>query len=144
MTSTSATNWASTKLATRLHELSSIGEDEMQAWSLLQRRLPAIETILSRASTSPKDFTLHDELHSRRVAEWMVRIIPPSTFNALTGYECMLLLLSAYLHDIGMTPEQQRISRHLNHILFPKDLSRPNDWLSDDEAKAMQAWLDSD
>jgi HD-GYP domain-containing protein (c-di-GMP phosphodiesterase class II) len=95
--------WQSTKLAKRLQELSSSGDEEAQAWSLVQRHLPGIETILSKAATSPKDFTLHDEEHAYRVAEWMVRIIPGSAFNALNAYECMLLVLAAYLHDIGMT-----------------------------------------
>jgi len=73
---------------------------------------PDIERVLSSAGTSPLDFTLHDAEHSFRVAEWMAKIVPGDVLEKLSGYELALLLLSAYLHDIGMTPEQARVQRH--------------------------------
>src|SRR5208282_4373465 len=73
--------------------------------------------VLDKAETAPKDFTLHDSGHSFRVAELMVKIIPEEVLPKLSIYENTLLLLSAYLHDIGMTPQHARPSGHHEYLL---------------------------
>lgn len=85
--------------------------------------MPDIERVLN-AGTSPLDFTLHDAEHSFRVAEWMARIVPDDVLPKLSVYELALLLLSAYLHDIGMAPEQAGYSDTGN--IWSSDLRREN------------------
>ena len=100
--------------------------------------MPAIERVLKSASTSPTDFTLHDEEHAFRVAEWMRRLIPLTTWNALSHYELALLLFAAYLHDIGMSPEQQIVRRLHDHLL-----TGDRSLLGDEERRELYTWLDS-
>ena len=38
-------------------------------------------------------------------------------FSSLGDYELALLLLSAYLHDIGMTPERGKVLSHYRLLL---------------------------
>lgn len=99
--------------------------------------MPDIQSILSHAGTSPAEFTLHDAGHSFRVAERMVEVIPSEVLQALSIYELALLLLSAYLHDIGMTPERRKVILHYEYLLTgkPQDLSEP-------EVREFQKWLD--
>lgn len=107
--------------------------------TMLANCMPTVEQILKSGGTSPADFTLHDENHSFRVAERMVEIIPSDVFPQLSPYEHALLLLSAYLHDIGMTPERRKVTDHYNYLLTAdaNELSRP-------EIDAFQEWLDNE
>jgi hypothetical protein len=77
--------------------------------SALTLKMPNIEAILADGGTSRLDFTLHDSKHSFRVAERMADLMPAGLLEKLSEYELALLLLSAYLHDIGMTPAQSKI-----------------------------------
>src|SRR5262245_3546803 len=71
----------------------------------LRRCMPDIERVLVQGGGSPTDFTLHDAGHGYRVAERMATIVPVDLLQSLSPYELAFLLMSAYLHDIGMTPE---------------------------------------
>jgi HD-GYP domain-containing protein (c-di-GMP phosphodiesterase class II) len=75
-----------------------------------------IESILDLGSTTPKDFTLHNGDHSFRVTEKMWDLIPEKTKENLSSYELGLLLLSAYLHDIGMSPEFDKVKKHKDYL----------------------------
>ncbi len=55
------------------------------------------------------EYTLHDETHLFRVLALMERIIPTGTLEQLSIPELMMLILVAFLHDIGMAPEEQII-----------------------------------
>jgi hypothetical protein len=102
--------------------------------------LPSIELVLASAATSPTDFTLHDDQHAFRVAQQMAEILPPSVLEALNPYELGLLILSAYLHDIGMTPQQRLLERHWKALICtPESLESP---LTQSEREHFQAWLD--
>lgn len=97
--------------------------------------MPAIIDILDHGGEI-KDFTLHDSGHALRVAKRMVELIPTATYKKLTVYERALLLLSAYLHDIGMTPKGGTVTRHFNYLLDKKPLPAGEDvqfqnWLDD-------------
>jgi hypothetical protein len=134
------TSWTATHLWRQLTSSSSPERSSIEG--LLQQWMPEIENVLN-AGTSPLDFTLHDKDHSFRVAEWMARIVPEDVLPKLTAYEVALLLLSAYLHDIGMTPEQARVQRHWRHLVFgplPEEEGR----LSREEADEFQIWLDDE
>lgn len=82
----------------------------------LSRIMPKIQAVLASGGTSPKDFTLHDAGHSFRVAQRM-RAIAGDACNILSSFELSLLFLSAYLHDIGMTPEFKKVNAHYTYLL---------------------------
>jgi hypothetical protein len=103
----------------------------------LNNCLPAVCEILRAGSTSPIDFSLHDERHSHRVAVRMSEIIPSDVLSKLSEYELSLLILSAYLHDIGMTPTKGKVSSHYRYLLtgdptlLNEELSEFRHWLGD-------------
>lgn len=101
--------------------------------------MPYIQLILNKGGTAATDFTLHDGGHAFRVAERMCQIILPEVLKALTVYELAFLLLSAYLHDIGMTPELKRVTAHYNFLLTSEVQT-----LSQGEIDEFQKWLDDD
>lgn len=55
------------------------------------------------------EYTLHDETHLFRVLFIMERLIPSDTLQSLSIPELMMLILTAFLHDIGMAPEESEI-----------------------------------
>jgi hypothetical protein len=98
--------------------------------------LNAATKILDKGSTAASDFTLHDSDHSFRVAEKMSEIVPAGTLEELSPYELAFLLLSAYLHDIGMTPARSRAVAHYEFLitgiaglLGEKDVGEFQQWL---------------
>ena len=113
--------------------------DASRVADVVKQWMPQIETVLRQGGTSPTDFTLHDDGHAYRVAQRMVEIMPPETLDGLTPYELAFLLLSAYLHDIGMTPEQRKVSLHYQYLLTGEQ-----DDLSEQEVSEFQRWLDDD
>lgn len=55
------------------------------------------------------EFTLHDGDHLFRVLNLMEKIVPEQTIRNLSSPELMLLILSAFFHDIGMSPEEKQV-----------------------------------
>lgn len=98
-------------------ELERRGNSTETVRSVLRTHMPQISAVLHDAGSGVEDFTLHDEGHSFRVAERMVDILPPDLLSILTAPELALLLFSAYLHDIGMSPGRARVSVLRNYIL---------------------------
>jgi hypothetical protein len=98
--------------------------------------MPKIQTVLVSGGTSPKDFTLHDAGHAFRVAERM-REVAGEAVGTLSDFELSFLILSAYLHDIGMTPEFKRVDNHYAYLITGK-----RDGITDAEASELQVWLD--
>src|ERR1041384_2463073 len=74
----------------------------------LRNILPDIERVLAKGETAAADFTLHDEGHGYRVAQRIAHLLG-SNLEHLSSSELALLLLSAYLHDIGMTPTAGKV-----------------------------------
>src|SRR5260370_38367633 len=97
-------SWEQTTLWAQLKQRS--GPKAEEARKVLQTCLPPIESILHSGGSAPSDFTLHDEQHAFRVAERMIDVIPVDVLPTLSELELALLLLSAYLHDIGMRPRR--------------------------------------
>lgn len=116
-------------------------EEASEVRATLQQWMPGIEKLLSAADTAPRDFTLHDAAHSLRVAAWMAEIVPVEVLPLLSNYELALLLLSAYLHDIGMSPAQNHVHRHWRHLVFGKSQDDPAEELTLVEEQELQAWL---
>lgn len=98
--------------------------------------MPDVEAILDSGDSAAKDFTLHDSGHSFRVAERMAEIASPGLLRRLTATDLSMMLLSAYLHDVGMTPPLGKVVRHHDYLL-----SLAGE-LSDQERDELRAWLD--
>ena len=111
----SSPDWQQTTLWKLIeNDTSSLGADVRRT---LNECMPGIQLILSKGGTAATDFTLHDDGHASRVAERMCQIISSDVLDKLTVYELAFLLLSAYLHDIGMTPELKKVRTHYSYLL---------------------------
>ncbi|MGV8946899.1 MAG: HD domain-containing protein [Lutibacter sp.] len=55
------------------------------------------------------EFTLHDGDHLFRVLHLMEKLITEQTIKNLSTPELMLLILSAFFHDIGMSPDENEV-----------------------------------
>ena len=55
------------------------------------------------------EFTLHDDIHLFRVLYLMERLLTKEVIQNLSIPERMLLILSAFFHDIGMAPDEKEI-----------------------------------
>jgi len=55
------------------------------------------------------EFTLHDSEHLFRVLQLMGLLIPDDTLNRLSNPELALLILTAFFHDIGMSPSENEV-----------------------------------
>lgn len=55
------------------------------------------------------EFTLHDADHLFRVLYLMERLAPDQIIEQLSAPELLLLCLSAFLHDIGMAPDERTV-----------------------------------
>jgi hypothetical protein len=98
--------------------------------------MPDIQTVLISGGTSPRDFSLHDAGHAFRVTKLMRELIPEGVRQALGSNELALLLLSAYLHDIGMTPQWGKVTSHRNYLL-----NGETDGFRGEELEPFQVWL---
>lgn len=103
---------------------------------VLSRVLPDVETVLDHGDSMPWNFTLHDSEHSWRVAERMADIAE-GLLQEISPYDIGLLLMSAYLHDIGMTPPVGKVSSHFTYVI-----SGEGSLLNEDDREALQVFLD--
>jgi len=55
------------------------------------------------------EFTLHDGDHLFRVLNLMEKLLSKPTIENLSSPELMLLILSAFFHDIGMSPDEKNV-----------------------------------
>ena len=83
----------------------------------VKRVVEDAKPILNVSPQAVPQFTLHDAGHAQRVADRMAEIIPDYTFERLEPLECALLILSAYLHDMGMSPPRSELELYEN-LLF--------------------------
>lgn len=135
--STTGQDYRASQLWLVLHERSDSLSDSIQ--TMLKIWMPKIQTVLTSGGTSPLDFTLHDAGHAFRVAERMFMIISDEVLPGLSSYELALLLLAAYLHDIGMTPECRKVALHYQYLLTGTD-----EELTSNEMDQFQQWLDNE
>lgn len=54
-------------------------------------------------------YTLHDSDHLGHVLTLMYKLMPKDTLNTLSAPELMLLVLTAFCHDIGMAPSEEEV-----------------------------------
>lgn len=55
------------------------------------------------------EFTLHDGDHLFRVLNIMEKLLTEQTIKNLSSPELMLLIMSAFFHDIGMSPDEREV-----------------------------------
>jgi hypothetical protein len=111
------------------------GRSDATVAAAVQLVMPDIERIVGERVV--KDFTLHDAGHAARVAELMVEVMSEEVAEQLSAYELALLLLAAYLHDVGMAPRHALVASHQT-LLVSGDPGA----LSDEDVQAFQRWLD--
>jgi len=88
-----------------------------------------VSPLLHRIPENMHEYTLHDSSHSAKVLEIMGKIIPPEVLENLNKIELSLLILSAYLHDIGMTCDKKEREEIINNdsefeILFKSNTDK--------------------
>ncbi len=88
-----------------------------------------VSPLLQRIPENMPEFTLHDSSHSAKIVELMGKILPDEVLNNLNTIEISLLILSAYLHDIGMTCDKKERENIITtneeySILFKSNLDK--------------------
>ncbi len=132
-------DWKESRLYLWIKQKAGSGDQVCEAAKQMldhDKVMQGIQTVLQQGGTAATDFTLHDDQHSFRVTERMAEIVGELSGH-LSGYELALLLLSAYLHDIGMTPEKRRVTD-----LYRRLLTGDKGNLSPEEIEDFQLWLD--
>lgn len=84
-------------------------EKDSEVISLVEN---AVSYAFQRTKTIIKhmgEFTLHDGDHLFRVLTLMERILSEKNIKKLSAPELMLLILSAFYHDIGMSPDEKDV-----------------------------------
>lgn len=127
--------WRKTKL---WQELKSRDEEPApKLRHLMKDTLPKVERVLNKGDTMPGNFTLHDGDHSWRVAEGMADLSGEELLGEMSSHDLGLLLFSAYLHDIGMTPPMGKVKGNYE-LLLSGDPGK----MSAAEVEELQEWLD--
>jgi HD-GYP domain-containing protein (c-di-GMP phosphodiesterase class II) len=126
--------WKRTRLWTLLAAQQAPEDERTQA--TVAAILRQAETVLGEGETTPTDYTLHDPEHSGRVAELIAKIADVA-LEQLSVFELALLLLSSYLHDIGMTPPVGKVKAHFTYLL-----SGDPGPLTSEEQDSLQVFLD--
>lgn len=75
--------------------------------SLVLKTVEFISPLLHKIPENMPEFTLHDPAHSAKIVEIMAKILPKPVLKGMNAIEIALLILSAYLHDIGMTCDRE-------------------------------------
>lgn len=104
---------------------------------LVDKVSPILETIGKGAF---QDYTLHSPLHSRKLLHLAEFIIPEETLEQLSNLEIAFMIMSFYIHDIGMVVSQKRKEDILvnpdfaNFLESNKDIKERIDTIRDDIA----------
>lgn len=111
------------KIYKRLEDLS---ENDSEIKSLLTIVDGGVSYAEARAKTTIRymdEYTLHDEAHLYRILNLMELIIPEETLNNLQALELSLLILSAFFHDLGMSPKEREIKIYKGLINSDQELN---------------------
>lgn len=89
------------KLYQRLATVSAANHDGLVA--NVDKLIAAIQPMLDTVGRDAfSDYTLHNPLHSRKLMHLAGYIIPDSVLNRLSSLELTVMIMSFYLHDLGM------------------------------------------
>lgn len=127
-------SWADTQLLAELSRRDD--EAAVRCVAAARAALPTIESVLRSGGTGPLDFTLHDDQHAFRVAEWIAELLGDQ-IETVSAYDVALSLFAAYIHDIGMTPKRQRVDAVFQRLFIGTAAD-----LQTDDDQALQEWLD--
>ncbi len=77
-----------------------------KAIRFIELSTPLLDFILSGPF---KNYTLHNRDHAKKLLHIAEYIIDPKTLESLSKFECLLLIYSCFLHDMGMVTPQEEI-----------------------------------
>jgi molecular chaperone HtpG len=66
----------------------------------LQSAIPIVDLTIAGPF---KEYTLHNRDHSKKLVHLVGQMIPPHTMDNLSALECLLVIYSAFLHDMGLS-----------------------------------------
>lgn len=75
-----------------------------------------------------KDYTLHNSFHSKKIMHIADNIIDKKTLNILSPLELTIIIMSCYLHDLGMCLTEEEKSSILEKNEFTSFLKRRDDY----------------
>ena len=75
----------------------------------------AVERLKTVIKNMP-EFTLHDDTHIFNMLTIIGKIIPQENMKALSAPDLFMLIISAFLHDIGMAPDEKYILAWKNQL----------------------------
>lgn len=108
-------------LISRLKEI-SIHDDGLYDKTLefIKQATPLLDLVIAGPF---KEYTLHNSLHSKKIMHIADNIIDSNTINTLSALELSIIIMSCYLHDLGMClteTEKGRILQSKSFITFIK------------------------
>lgn len=104
-------DYQTTKLYKLLIEKSSPSDGLAEKTSIFINSVRPLQELI--ISGPFKDYTLHNPNHSKKLIHLSEYIIPEDTLNNLSTLELCIIIMSFYLHDLGMVvtqTERERIS----------------------------------
>lgn len=125
-------NIADSKIYKRLLELSKNDPEIRSLLTIVESGVSYAETRAKTIIRHMDEYTLHDETHLYRVLSLMEKIIPDTTLNNLQALELGLLILSAFFHDLGMSPKEKEIKIYKGLIDNEQELSTEEKILLED------------
>ncbi len=69
---------------------------------------PIVDSILSGPF---QHYTLHNRDHSKKLIHLTEHILDKETLDCLSEFECLLILYSSYVHDMGMAVTQDDLDK---------------------------------
>ncbi|QDZ60776.1 hypothetical protein EVD19_09100 [Elizabethkingia meningoseptica] len=106
---------------TKIYSTLKNNEDSDKILPTVDKIVDFISPLLHKIPENMPEFTLHDPNHSNKIIEIMGKIIPEAVIQNFNSIELSLLILSAYLHDIGMTCdklEKENIIKMIRNLIF--------------------------
>jgi hypothetical protein len=129
-----SSSWEETKLWAAICQRTDASDAAVAAAT--SKAMTLLHTVVASADDPEGALTWHDPSHALQVAELISEIVSDEGLERLAAHELSLLLLGAYAHDVGQTPQVARSSAHYAHLLSGQgDLSGP-------EKDELQRWLD--
>ena len=105
---------------------SRIGTGDDDPGGLKEKALTFVKIanpLIDHVATGPfKFYTLHNRDHARKLLHLAENIVAKETLELLSSFECLLILYSSYLHDMGLALDQTEIEKTLRSEDFKMSL----------------------
>ena len=89
-------------LERHLHKLAELDEGNKSLESVYDLQKRKLERYMSSVLTTFPTYSTHDALHSMNIIASIEKILGKSRIKALSAIDTFLILMCAYMHDIGM------------------------------------------